>query len=261
MLQLKLGIQLESLKLPFRRALQIASQLGARGVEINARSELKPAELTRTGIRHIRKLLADQNLAVCSVHFPTRRGFSELEDLEKRIESTKAAMSMAYELGCNVVVNRIGAIPPSDPPEAWTTLLQALAELSRHGQRVGAWFAARTGTDSGSRMAEVIAALPPGMIGIDFDPGSLVIHGHSAEDAMRSLAKHVLTLRAFDGVRDSAGRAMHVQLGRGSVDFPPLLSLLEEKHFAGYIIVERNVERDAVASCQQTVDYLQSLFQ
>lgn len=46
MLELKIGIQLASLKLPFKKALHIAGELGANGVEIDARNDLKPQDLS-----------------------------------------------------------------------------------------------------------------------------------------------------------------------------------------------------------------------
>jgi sugar phosphate isomerase/epimerase len=259
-LQLKLGIQLECLKLPFRQALRAAAEMGVHAVEINARSELRPDELTRTGVRHVRKLLADLNLAVCSIQFPTRRGYGDVQDLEKRIDSTKQAMTAAFELGARVVVNPISGIPENAASPEWPIWVQALTDLGRHGHRVGAWLAARTGSDGSDRLANLIDALPSGMLGVDFDPGSLIINGHSPEAAMRRLADHVVSFRAFDAARDSSGRGMHVQFGRGSVDFPMLFSILEEKHYNGYVVVERQVDRDSIASCQQTIEFLRRLF-
>lgn len=260
MLKLKLGLQLESFNLPFRAALQMAAELGVQAVEINARSEVRPEDLSRTAIRQVRKLLGDLNLVVCSVHFPTRRGYGDSEDLEKRMDATKAAMTMAYELGCSVVVNRVGPIPEDHESKEWLNLLQAISDLGRHGQRVGAWLAARTGNDRGERMADLIASLPSGSLQVDFDPGSLIMNGHSAEEAMRCLADHVVSFRAFDGVRDGSGRAMQVQVGRGSTDFPLLLSLLEQKRYGGFIVIEPSANQDAVLSCRQTIQFLKSLF-
>ncbi len=108
MLKLKTAIRLESLRQPFKKALVTAAEIGAEGVEINGRTEFRASEMSRTAIRHLRKMLADLNLKVSAVHFPTRRGFGESADLDRRIEATKSAMVMAYELGCNVVVNKIG---------------------------------------------------------------------------------------------------------------------------------------------------------
>jgi sugar phosphate isomerase/epimerase len=216
--------------------------------------------MTRTGIRQIRKLLNDLNLRVCSVHFPTRRGIGALADLERRLDAIKAAMSMTHELGAAIVVSSIGQIPPTGDASHRAVLLQALTDLGQYGNRVGAGLAARTGIDSGERLTELLSELPPGFLGVDFDPGSLIIQGHSPETALQQLADQVLSFRAFDAVRDARGRGIHVQLGRGSVDFPLMFGLLEEHHFRGYTIIERRAEKDAIASCQQTVQYLQSLF-
>jgi sugar phosphate isomerase/epimerase len=259
MLQLKLGLQLESLGLPFRQALQTAANLGVSGVEINARRELLPEALGRTGVRHVRKLLGDLNLAVCSIYFPTRRGYAEVADLDKRIDATKSALGLAYELGCPFVVNRIGAIP-ADDDSSRGLLLQALLDLARHGDRIGARFAARAGDEPGRRLYDLIQSMPSGALVVDFDPGTHVINGHSPEESLRLLAPHVVSFRAYDGVRDGGGRARHVQLGRGCVDFPLLLGLLEQQQFTGYLIVERQAEANAMLECQQTIEYLKSLF-
>ena len=63
--------------MPFKQALATAAEIGAEAVEINARSDLKPGELSRTGVRHLRKMLADLNLKVAAVNFPTRRGYDD----------------------------------------------------------------------------------------------------------------------------------------------------------------------------------------
>ena len=71
--QLKIGIQLKSLRQPFKKALHTAARLGARAVEIDARDELRPQELSQTGLRQLRNMLEDLNLTVSAVGFPTRR--------------------------------------------------------------------------------------------------------------------------------------------------------------------------------------------
>src|SRR5262245_55977793 len=84
MLQIKIGIHLPSLRMPLRQAISIAAKLGADAVEIDARGELKPADLTQTALRQMRKMLEDQRLRVCAVNFRTRRGYGTLQDLDAR---------------------------------------------------------------------------------------------------------------------------------------------------------------------------------
>jgi len=261
MLELKKGLHLESLRQPFKTALVTASEIGADGVEINARTQLRPSELSRTGVRHLKKMLDDLGLKVSAIQFPTRRGYGDLEDLDRRLDATKKAMDMAYQLGCSVVTNRIGVIPSEEDSDARATMMQALTDLARHSQKAGAWLAARTGAEEGQKLKDLIDSLPAVAIGVDFDAGQMMMNGYSASDAMKLLGEHVMNFRARDAVNDlGAGRTVEVQLGRGSVDMPTLLGILEEKHYNGYITVERDAESDSVLQCSQSLEYLSNLF-
>src|SRR5688572_16650535 len=156
MLQIKVGVQLASLKLPLRQALLAARELGAEAVEIDARHELRPEDLSHTGVRQVRKMLDDLNLRVSAVTYRTRRGYHVLDDLDARIDATKRALRLAYDLGTNVMVNHIGRVPPEGDATATGTMVQALADIGRYGQRVGAFLAAETGTESGADLARLI---------------------------------------------------------------------------------------------------------
>lgn len=258
--ELKIGIQLRSLRRPLRESLQIAARLGARAVEIDARGELRPRELSQTGLRQLRKLLDDLGLKVAAVGFRTRRGYDTIDDLEARIRGTKEAMKFAYDLGSNVVVNQVGPVPTDEQSPAWQTMIEALSDLGHHGHHVGALLAAETGTESGADLKRLLRALPEGAIGVNFDPGNLVVNGFSSSDAVTELAAHVIHVHAKDAVRDLAqGRGLEVPLGRGSVDFATLLATLEEQGYRGYFTVERERSEDPINEIAYAVQYLQNL--
>src|SRR5437868_1054210 len=128
MLHIKLGLELATLRLPLKIGLLIARELGAEAVEIDLRNELRPEDLSRTGVRHLRKMLDDLNLRVSAVTFRTRRGYATADDIEARIEATKRALASAYELGTNVVINHIGRVPPESDSAARSTMIDALSE-------------------------------------------------------------------------------------------------------------------------------------
>lgn len=257
---LKIGIQLTSLRQPLRRALQTAARLGARGVEIDARSQLRPSELTQTGIRQFRKLLEDMNLRVCAVGFLTRRGYNVREDLERRVEATRQAMKLAFDLGASVVVNSVGRVPAESSGPDWDLLVQVLSDLGRYGQRVGVTLAAETGAEPPPDLARLIDCLPEGSLGVNLDPGNLIVNGFSAREAVGCLGTHVLHVHARDGVRDLAkGRGVEVPLGRGSVDFAELAGKLEECQYQGYFTVERQNAEDPVREVGDAVAYLSHL--
>jgi len=258
-LQIRVGVQLASLRLPLKQGLLTAARMGAEAVEIDGRNEVKADELSRTGVRQVRKMLEDLNLRVSAVTYRTRRGYQVQDDLERRVSATQQALKMAYELGTNVVVNHIGRVPEKGTP-AWTIMVEALTDIGRYGQRVGATLAAETGTESGEELAGLIAALPPASLGVDLNPASLIINGHSPRDAAKALAQHVLHVHATDGTRDLAhGRGIEVQLGRGLAEFPELLGLLEEHHYRGFITIERRQGENAASEIADAVKYLKSL--
>jgi len=260
MLQVKVGLQLSSLKMPFRRAIQVASDLGAEAVEIDARGELKPQELSRTATRQIRKLLDNYNLTVSAVSFRTRRGYNVASDLEARIEATQEAMRLAFELGSRVVVNAIGRVPAEPQGTEWELLLQALSELGKASQKTGAMLAADTGSESGTDLARLLAALPTGSIGVNFNPGRLIVNGFSAQDAVKALGTSILHIHAQDGVRDlSQGRGLEVPLGQGSAEFPELLARLEEFQYRGYLTIVCEQATNPAFEIGQAMQYLRSL--
>ncbi len=260
MLKLKKAVNLESLRQPLKAAIATAAAIGADAIEINGRTQLRPAEMSRTAVRHFQKTLADFNLKVASVHFPTRRGYSVTESLEQRIDATKAAMTMAYELGCNVVVNQIGRVPEVDTDD-WNTMTQALSDIGNHSHRCGAKLAAQTGIDDGEKLKGLIDHLPIGSLSVDFDPAGFMFHNHNVSDAIKVLAEHVAHVRTRDAVEDlSQGKRIEVQLGRGSVDWAQLLGVLEEKNYAGYLTVQRDAESESVKQCAESLEYLTQLF-
>ena len=216
--ELRIGIQLTSLRLPFKNALQAAQRLGAHAVEIDARQDVRPAELGRTAMRQLRKLLEDHGLRVSAVSFQTRRGYDVEDDLAARVEATKRAMSFAFELGAPAVVNQIGRVPDDMESSEWKLLVDVLNELGKHGQHVGAILAAETGTESGEDLARLLAALPTGALGINLDPGNLIVNGFSPLEAVGALGRNIIHVHAKDGVRDLAkGRGLEVPLGRGPI--------------------------------------------
>ncbi len=257
---LKIGIQLTSLRLPFKQALQVAQRLGAHAVEIDARKMLRPADLGQTGIRQLRKLLADHNLRVSALGFPTRHGYHVEENLTARVEATKQAMTFAYALGAPVVVNQIGRVPTDTDSSEWKLLVDILTELGKHGEHTGAVLAAETGTESGEDLARLLAALPTGTIGINLDPGNLIVNGFSPLDAVDALGNAILHVHAKDGVRDLAqGRGLEVPLGRGTADWPALIGALGNHEYRGDFTIERTTPEHPVNEVQQAMQFLKNM--
>ena len=256
---IKVGLQLASLRLPFKKALHSAARMGVDAVEIDGRSEVG-RDLGSTGIRQLRKLLDDLGLRVSALGFRTRRGYHVLEDLDARVEATKKAMQLAYDLGASVVVNQIGNVPTDTDSTDWQLLVEVLTDLGRHAERAGAMLAAETGTESGTDLKRLLDKLPEGGVGVNFDPGNLIINGFSPQQTLADLGNRIVHVHAKDGVRDLAqGRGLEVPLGRGVADWPALIGGLEDFSYRGYFTVERETSENPIFEVNQAIQFLRNL--
>lgn len=256
----KIGLRTLSLRQPLRRALATAGELGADGVEIDLRNELPVGELSQSGIRQFRKLLEDNNLRLAAVSFPTRRGYEESAELDRRLQATREAMAMAAKLGARVLVNRAFGKLPDAGTSSRETLMQALEVLAHEGSRVGVPFAALTTSSPASELAGVLDELPEGTIGVALDPASLVSGGQSPLETLDHLGKYVSYVYAADAVRDfGASRVVEVELGRGSADFPALAASLDARDYTGWFTARSTDSSDPRSELEAAVEYLRTL--
>lgn len=258
--EIKIAVQAKSMRMPLKRLLPIVKQWNVRAVELDARGDASLQGLSQTGRRQLRKLFDDYELRVAAVGFRTRRGYDTTEELDRRVEATKAAMKLAYELGARWVVNQVGRVAEESKGPGWNLLVEALTDLGQFGQRTGALLAAETGSESGADLARLIDALPQGSLGVAFNPGRLIVNGFSPHEALTTLGSSISYVYAQDGVRDLAqGRGIEVQLGRGSADVPALLGALEEHDYRGYWTVLREQSANPIEELSDAVSYLRSL--
>ena len=259
MIGFRIAAQTRGLAQSIKKALHTASTLECDGVQIDARNELQPAELSETGLRQMRKMLDDLNLRVGSVAFPTRRGYSNPIDLEPRLEATRAAMQLASRLGSRQLIGNLGPLPDEDNSSERATLVEALSNLASYGNRIGVSFVAQTSVPA-ERLASWITTLPTGTCALDLHPSRLIALGESPAEFVTTLGQHIAHVHAVDGVYDLAsGQSVEVELGRGSVDFPELLGGLEEFGYRNWLTIERRQSREPIVEIGNAVKYLRAL--
>lgn len=245
------------MRLPLRRALETAAQIGASAVELDARHEIHPSQLSDTGLRQLRKILDDLNLKVASLRFQTRRGYDIPHQLDRRVEATKAAMQLAYRFGAPVVVNAIGTIPTSEDDPRWSSLQSVLDDLGRYGAKVGAFLAAETGNEPGETLANILNRSSDGFVAAALNPGQLIINRFEVPAAIQALRERIQLVCAVDGVLDlAAGRGLSVPLGQGTADFPQLIGLLENVQYRGRYVVGR--AESTTDELRQGIEYLRN---
>lgn len=244
---------------PLRESLLAAAEMGAEGLQFDARTELRPTDLSETGRRQFLKTAREMNLRVASLNFASRRSFYDPNDLERRIAATKAAMEFAYQLGAGVLTLRVGRIPSESQSEEYVTLCDVLNNIVQHGSHVGAAVAITPCGDSPAELARLLGDVTTGPVGVDFDPAGFVMSGHSPVKTLRELHQWVFHVQARDGLKDVSGSGIEVPLGRGEIDWLELIATLDEIAYQGWITVNRTQGDDRMGDAARALKYLQNL--
>jgi sugar phosphate isomerase/epimerase len=258
--RLKIGVRLESLGLPLRRALGEAARLGVAGVQVDAAGDLAPNNLSQTGRRELRNLLRAHNLELNALGCPLRRGLDAAEAQQPRLEHVRKVLALSFDLGPRLVVVQAGAVPDGpDGPRAGR-MNEALRDLGAYGDRVGATLALETGLEPGGKLAAYLKHFDSGSLKANLDPANLLLHGFDPYEAVRDLHGLIAHAHAKDARQSSASRAaQEVPLGHGDIDWLRYLAALEEAEYRGWLTVEREAGDDRRADVAAGVAFLRRL--
>jgi len=256
MQRLRLAVASRCLQLPLKGALRRAAEMGASGIQFDARNELRPADLSETGRRQLLHSLTEMGLAVSSLDFPTRRPLADLDQLDSRLNALRETMQLAGRLKAPVVTARIGIVPEEADSEEFRLNVQVLNDLARYGNRVGVTLA--VASPRPDPLSRLVQSVTEGPLGINFDPAAIVMAGGAPADAYRSLHSLVVHVIVRDGLRD-AELGVEVSLGRGEVPWDELLALFDEAGYTGWCTIDRTQGDDRPGDAARAIQYLRQL--
>jgi len=278
---MKIGIMVDSLRLPVREGIRKAKELGAAGIQVYAvAGEMSPEALGPKDRRELADLIRSEGLVLAAICGDLGgHGFSREADNPPRIERSKRIMDLARELGTGVVTTHIGVIPADERDRRYGVLQEACARLGEYGDSVGACFAIETGPEPAARLARFIRSLPCRGVRVNFDPANLaMVIGEDAAEAVRAAAGLVVHTHAKDGLmlkrcdpeelyRTFAEGGMlrvdeyirEVPLGDGAVDFPRYLAALRAVGYDGFLTIEREVGEQPEEDIRRAIEFLQRM--
>lgn len=243
---MKLGIRLDSMGLPIRRAVQEAQRLGVAGVQIDAVGDLAPAALSQTGRRELGNLLRAHDLQLSALGCPMRHGLDVAANQDARIEHVKKTMSLSFDLGARIVIVQAGRVP--EKPDGAPRLAEALLALGQYGDRTGTTLALETGLESGVVLSQYLAQFDSGGLGVNYDPANLLMNGFDPYEGGKALAGRIVHAHAKDARSAGASRsAQEVPLGHGDLEWMRLIGLFEEIDYRGWLVIERESGEARVA--------------
>ena len=239
MIRHALGLRLDSSR-PVRDQIHEAARMGAHGVVLEAIGDLSPPRLSETGRRELRHLLRTMELSLVALSLPTRRSFDTTDQLDDRIRRADLAFALAYELGTNLVLARVGQVPPEDDRERHEVFTNAISSLGQRADHRGVRLALETGSEPGQRLKTFLDSLDLVSLAASIDPASLLRGGIDPVAASRELSTWVAHAYAGDATGSAGGAAPNPRgLGfpAGALDWEEYLGALEEIGYRGFLTV------------------------
>jgi L-ribulose-5-phosphate 3-epimerase len=227
-----LGVVLDSFGQPIKEAMESASRLGLREVEMPATSgSVEPSELSRSGRRHLLHFTGGLGLHLAALGGDLGGNrFMDSSRVEQRLEKTRAILEMAAELRVPVVTTQLGRLDDQSIERGF--LVEAVQVLADLADRTATFIALETAGTTPDKLAGLLRRVNSPNLGVCYDPASLLLEGSEPIAGIEAVANQILIARARDAVAGSPQRpGREVSLGTGQVDLTEYLANLDQ---AGY---------------------------
>lgn len=260
MLKIRLAADTGPFAGDLRTTLDRIRELSMGGVELDLLQLMPLEDYTRTAVREIRKHLNDRDLSLVVTRLRLPRGLDDPEGLEQRLDQIRRGMDLTYQLGGRYISYKIGYITNSRDTPEWQILREVVRDLCYWGERYGAILAVETGFDPPDDVNSLLDGLPDGTIAVDLNPGEFLMHGFDPVAAVEKLGRWAGVFHATDATSRPGGRGYRlVPLGQGNVDYPAVLSALENSGYQGHLVLRPTGDGDPLAELRQGKDFLYRL--
>lgn len=190
-------------------------------------------------------------------------GFQEAITVARLLADAKAPLiNLADVMSAKRMAVAGRSVPSRDglTDAQWKEAASVLTRIARACQSLGlaAVFHHHTGTfvETPAEVARLCDLIDPDLFGLCLDTGHYVYGGGDPVDAVKTYGKRIRHLHLKDvnptilesvrreeiGYLDAVRRGVFCELGKGAVDFPKVMQGLVSAGFAGWAIVEQDVD-------------------
>ncbi len=262
--RVKLGVNIDDLRMPAREAIRQAAQLGYRLIEINiVGTEFEPRRFGETARRHLRRFVGDNNLEIAALEVDIGgQRFGDPARLEEGVDRTQQAIEMAAQMHIPIVVAEAGPIVPDN-----SQILDAIRRLARLTDATGTFLALRTGYTDPNQAADMLGELNASTVRICYDPAGLLLGGFEALSGIGPLADQIVLAYVRDaiagrGSQSGGGRAplgRETPLGEGELNLEEYVAALHAAGYFGPLIVRRQHAQNPVAELGQAREMVEGV--
>ena len=274
-----IGAMLDSFRTDTFTAIRKAAAIGVKGLQMySTTGENSPENMTATRKSEIMSAMRDNGLVFSALCGDLGFGFTNPERNPALIEQSKRILTLAKELGTDVVTTHIGVIPKDPSHDRYKIMQEACHTLAEYADSLDAHFAIETGPETADVLKGFLDSLDSTGVAVNLDPANFVmVTGDDPVKAVYTLKKYIVHTHAKDGIKifdkdpemiyrvvDDAlahlGNAyQELPLGEGHVDFSNYLKALDEIGYRGFLTIEREVGEDPEKDIRAAASFLTNL--
>lgn len=280
---MKIGVMVDSFKLPLYEGILRAHALGADGIQLYAVSgQMSPENLTRKARRELLDYIKATGLTVSALCGDFGgHGFAIEEANPIRIERSKRILDLALDIDTKVVTTHIGVIPEDTSVKRYEIMQKACYEIGKYAENNGASFAVETGPEKAATLKKFLDTLNTSGVMVNLDPANFImvtdedpvksvgilkdyiVHTHAKDGKMllKTDPEIIYNYFAEGGIDDLhlGDYFLETPLGSGSVDFINYIQELRKINYNGYLTIEREVGADPEMDIREAVGFLKDL--
>jgi sugar phosphate isomerase/epimerase len=276
---LKIAVMEHSLRLPIDEGLRAIADMGVPGVHLHPTGEWTSLIAEVAGRREILRTVRSFGLELSAlVGWGGEVDLGEQEGQVEAVAKARAALEWAADLGCRIWVAHVGVMPIDTASEQWQRFRDALGQIARHGETIGAALAVETGPEPPFLLRQMLDEIGSSGIGANYDPANLILwppglakrsgQPYRRETALELfqpnegplvLGRRIVHTHAKDALVHEDGHRQEVPLGEGWVDWPRYVANLKSIGYQGYFAIEREVGGDPVGDIRRAVEFLRML--
>lgn len=279
----KIGVVVDSFRLPTRESVLAAKAVGAEGIQIyGGLGTFTPENLDAAARQEFRKFLDEQGL-VLSALCGDIGNFMNPAQNPARIARSKTIVDLAVDLGTTIVTTHIGSVPDDVSSPVYKMLQDVCRDLGGYAASKGVSFAIETGPETAQSLRAFLDSLGVPGIGVNLDPANLVmVCRDDPVAAVDTLAPYIVHTHAKDGrnirpcdpekvyaafvdgsypdLEKALGGAPFVELplGEGDVPWDRYLAALAGIGYNGFLTIEREGGEDRYGDIAKGVKFLRS---
>ena len=256
---MKIGVIPDAFQVPFKEAVILARDLGAKGLQpYVTRGELAPENLSKDDRRAILKYVRDNGLVFSALCADFGLHFNEKGTNEEGIERTMRMMDLALDFDTRVITTHIGKVPEDENCEAYQNMVTTIERLGKYGDAIGVAFATETGPEKAVPLKAILDKADTKSAKVNLDPANFVMcSAQNPAEAVYILRNYIVHTHAKDGVMlDNEGHYQELILGEGDVNYPEYLAALKDIGYDGFLTIEREAGATRFHDIQHAVTFL-----